>query len=295
MDNVRPLRPKKQPPKPRRDRRTRRRVITAVIVAVVVHRARVRQPHPRHVRRLAVVRRGRLPRRVLDAHLGAAAARRSSPSSSSSSSSGPTWSWRGGWRRTSAPTSTARSSSRAARPCAGGSASARPLVCVVVAFIAAVAASGSWQRVLLYFNQVPWGEKDPIFGRDISFYVFSMPFWQGVLSFVLAALIVSLVLAAIVHLIMGGIDIKQKPGKAARGRRRGGTLAVRPRPAGRAADPADRPQARRPRGGAPLRAAGGDLRRRRHRPAVQGLEPAVLDGRRRSTAPATRTCTSACR
>ncbi len=88
------------------------------------------------------------------------------------------------------------------------------VVCVIVAFIAAVAASGSWQRVLLYFNQVAWGEKDAQFGRDISFYVFSMPFWQGVLSFVLAALIASLVLAAIVHLIMGGIELKQKPAQA---------------------------------------------------------------------------------
>ncbi len=69
--------------------------------------------------------------------------------------------------------------------------------------------------MLLYFNQAPWGEKDPIFGHDISFYVFSVPFWQGILSFVLGALIVSLILAAIIHLIMGGIDIKQKPGKAA--------------------------------------------------------------------------------
>ena len=36
MDNVRPLRPKKQPPKPRRGRRTRRRIITSVVVAIVV-------------------------------------------------------------------------------------------------------------------------------------------------------------------------------------------------------------------------------------------------------------------
>ncbi|HEX5640784.1 MAG TPA: UPF0182 family protein [Thermoleophilia bacterium] len=89
------------------------------------------------------------------------------------------------------------------------------VVCVIVAFIAGVAASGSWQRVLLYFNQVAWGEKDAQFGRDISFYVFSSPFWQGVLSLVMAALIAALVLAAIVHLIMGGIELKQKPGRPA--------------------------------------------------------------------------------
>ena len=56
------------------------------------------------------------------------------------------------------------------------------VVCVIVAFIAGVAASGAWQRVLLFLNQVSWGAKDAQFGRDISFYVFSVPFWQGVLS-----------------------------------------------------------------------------------------------------------------
>jgi len=92
------------------------------------------------------------------------------------------------------------------------------VVSAVAAFIAAVSASGAWQTFLLYFNQVQWGETDPVFGRDISFYVFSIPAWQSVLDFAMGALIVSLVLAGIVHLIMGGIDFKQKiPGASGAG------------------------------------------------------------------------------
>jgi uncharacterized membrane protein (UPF0182 family) len=79
----------------------------------------------------------------------------------------------------------------------------------VVALIAGVSASSGWQRFLLYFNQVPWGQKDPQFGRDISFYVFSVPMWQTVLGFVMAALVAALVAAAIIHLIMGGIELRQ--------------------------------------------------------------------------------------
>ena len=156
------------------------------------------------------------------------------------------------------------------------------VVCAVVAFIAAVSASGSWQRVLLYLNQASWGEKDPIFGRDISFYVFSVPFWQGVLSFVLAALIVSLMLAAIVHLIMGGIEHQAEAGQGCAGRRRRGDRS----PFARAQQAAPQlPQIDLKLGGravahlsallAAIFVAVGD------RPAVQGLEPAVLDGRRR--------------
>ncbi len=81
-------------------------------------------------------------------------------------------------------------------------------VSAIAGLVAAVAASGAWQTFLVYFNQVSWGESDPIFGRDISFYVFSVPALQSVVNFVLAALVAALVLAAIVHLIMGGIDLK---------------------------------------------------------------------------------------
>ena len=35
-------------------------------------------------------------------------------------------------------------------------------VCLVAALFAAVSASGGWQTFLLYFNQVPWGQKDPV-------------------------------------------------------------------------------------------------------------------------------------
>ncbi len=90
-------------------------------------------------------------------------------------------------------------------------------VSAIAAFAAAVAASGSWQTFLLYFNQVEWGDKDAIFGRDLSFYVFAVPAWQSVLDFTLAALVASLIFAGVVHLIMGGIDLKQTGAAGAAG------------------------------------------------------------------------------
>jgi uncharacterized membrane protein (UPF0182 family) len=214
MDNVRPLRPKKPSPKPRRDRRTRRRIITAVIVAVVVlvlaFGSRILGMYVDWLWFGEVGYRGVFWTRIwAQLLLGLAAfvaffliiwanvelARRLAPDF-----------------RADVDGTLLEPRSPAVRKWVGIGAA---IVCAVVAFIAAVGASGAWQRVLLYLNQVSWGENDPVFDRDISFYVFSVPFWQGILSFVLTALIVSLVLAAIVHLIMGGIDIKQKPGKAA--------------------------------------------------------------------------------
>jgi uncharacterized protein len=85
------------------------------------------------------------------------------------------------------------------------------IACLLVALAAGVSASSSWQTFLLYFKQVSWGVKDPVFGHDVSFYVFSLPMWRGVQGFVFGALIVTLILTAIMHLIMGGIDFIAKP------------------------------------------------------------------------------------
>jgi hypothetical protein len=214
MDNVRPLRTKKPPPKPRRDRQTRLRIIIGVIVAVVVlvlaFGSRILGFYVDWLWFGEVGFRGvfwtRLWAQVLVGLVAFAVflviiwlnvelARRLAPD----------------FRADVDGTLLEPRSPTVRRWVGIGGA----VVCVIVAFIAAVSASGSWQEVLLYLNQSPWGAEDAQFGRDISFFVFSMPFWQSVLTFVMAALIAALVLAAIVHLIMGGIELKQKPAKNA--------------------------------------------------------------------------------
>src|SRR5665647_1291537 len=91
-------------------------------------------------------------------------------------------------------------------------------VSLLVAVIAGVGASAQWQTFLLYVKQAPFGEKDAIFGHDIGFYVFSLPVWQTLQSFVFGALVASLIFAAIMHLVMGGIDYKATtPGGAGQG------------------------------------------------------------------------------
>ncbi len=88
-------------------------------------------------------------------------------------------------------------------------------VSLLAALLAGWGASAQWQTFLLYVKQAPFGEKDAIFGHDIGFYVFSLPMWQAVQSFVFGALVASLVLAAVMHLVMGGIDYKATPPGAA--------------------------------------------------------------------------------
>ncbi|MBU4221900.1 MAG: UPF0182 family protein [Euryarchaeota archaeon] len=66
-------------------------------------------------------------------------------------------------------------------------------------------ASLKWDIVLRYLNQVPFNLHDPIFGQDISFYVFSLPFFNFLLNGLFAVIILSGIGAALIYLINGGI------------------------------------------------------------------------------------------
>ncbi|MGK7902630.1 MAG: UPF0182 family protein [Hormoscilla sp.] len=63
--------------------------------------------------------------------------------------------------------------------------------------------SGHWARILQYFHPTPFNSTDPLFGQDISFYVFTLPvlhlleFWLVVLS------VFTLVAIALVYLLSG--------------------------------------------------------------------------------------------
>lgn len=45
-------------------------------------------------------------------------------------------------------------------------------------FTNGAAMTGEWTMVLRYFHGTPFGVTDPIFGHDIGFYVFGLPFWR---------------------------------------------------------------------------------------------------------------------
>jgi uncharacterized membrane protein (UPF0182 family) len=48
-------------------------------------------------------------------------------------------------------------------------------IVIVLGFFAASHAAGHWKSLLLFFNSVPFALADPVFNRDISFYVFRLP------------------------------------------------------------------------------------------------------------------------
>jgi uncharacterized protein len=71
--------------------------------------------------------------------------------------------------------------------------------------------SGQWQTWLQFINGASFGKTDPMFGYDISFFMFDYPFIRMILNFLFTAVIISAVLAAITHYLYGGFRL-QSPG-----------------------------------------------------------------------------------
>lgn len=52
---------------------------------------------------------------------------------------------------------------------------------------------GAWRTVLLYLNRTGFGLSDPVFGNNVGFYVFSLPFFELVKNYLILLLVLSLV------------------------------------------------------------------------------------------------------
>lgn len=59
------------------------------------------------------------------------------------------------------------------------------------AFIFASAGASRWEDFLLYFNRVPYGASDPIFGQDVSFYLFELPIFEFLQGWFLSLLLLT--------------------------------------------------------------------------------------------------------
>jgi uncharacterized protein len=84
----------------------------------------------------------------------------------------------------------------------------RPLRLGIAAFLGLVVglqASGLWQTFLLWRNRVPFGDRDALFSRDVGFYVFELPFQRAVFGWLFTTLVLTTLLVAAGHYILGGI------------------------------------------------------------------------------------------
>ncbi len=79
------------------------------------------------------------------------------------------------------------------------------LALLTIGGVSGVAMASQWQTWLLFWDRVPFGRTDPVFGVDISFFVFDYPFIRLLIGYLFAVVVVSLVVAAGVHALCGGL------------------------------------------------------------------------------------------
>jgi len=82
-----------------------------------------------------------------------------------------------------------------------------------LAIIMGLVSAGQWSLVMRYRYQVPFNLIDPIFGQDVGFYVFSLPFYRALHSWTLGALILitttTLAVYAVVTAYELGINLER--------------------------------------------------------------------------------------
>src|SRR5438445_207119 len=78
---------------------------------------------------------------------------------------------------------------------------------LIPAFFFGLACGDEWDMLLRYVNQVPFGTADPVFGRDIGSYSFTLPFLGFVRGWLLVALIVIAIGVVTLYFTRGVIGV----------------------------------------------------------------------------------------
>ncbi|MEX2220910.1 MAG: UPF0182 family protein [Candidatus Rokuibacteriota bacterium] len=92
-------------------------------------------------------------------------------------------------------------------------------VIAVIAFFAGARATGSWTTVLEYVNGTAFGQADPLFGRDLSFYFFVLPFWRLLYGWGTALVAGTLILVAAVYVLQRSLVLTARGPRLAAGAR----------------------------------------------------------------------------
>ena len=81
---------------------------------------------------------------------------------------------------------------------------------VVVGGFAGTAAMAMWEQTLLFFNRHDFGQTDPEFNMDYSFYLNTLPFVGFVVGFLISVVVISGIAGLLTHYLYGGIRLEEK-------------------------------------------------------------------------------------
>ena len=83
---------------------------------------------------------------------------------------------------------------------------------LAVAFGVGMMGAAMWMSWLTFFNAVPFGDTDPLFRREISFYVYRLPVYQAVRHQALLVSVVALIGCGLYYVLSGSFVVEARPG-----------------------------------------------------------------------------------
>jgi uncharacterized membrane protein (UPF0182 family) len=86
---------------------------------------------------------------------------------------------------------------------------ARPIA-ILVGLLVGTGANALWDTMLRAAYQVPFGVADPVFDRDVSYYVFTLPAFAAVLGVLTSLTVLTLFLLLAVYFLRGEIEVNPR-------------------------------------------------------------------------------------
>jgi uncharacterized protein len=84
----------------------------------------------------------------------------------------------------------------------------RAAVVIILSLIVGSQALGQWQNWIFFRNGVNFGTKDPVWHKDVGYFVFKLPFENFLVHWALVALIVIFLVTVLSHYLNGGIRVQ---------------------------------------------------------------------------------------
>ena len=79
---------------------------------------------------------------------------------------------------------------------------------LILGLIMARNGSGRWELILKYFNKAEFNIVDPVFHRDLSFYVFTLPVFLFLKSWSLGTIILTMIAVSFLYLVSGNVSFE---------------------------------------------------------------------------------------
>jgi len=81
---------------------------------------------------------------------------------------------------------------------------------LVLAALIALGEAGNWDVALRFIRQAPYGQSDPLYGKDIGFYLFSLPAYVALKNWMLLTLVLSAFVAGAVYWAHGDLTLDKR-------------------------------------------------------------------------------------